>query len=132
MPDHVAVWTGFDQDRARRIFAGSDALLMPSRFEPCGLAQMQAMRYGTLPIVNPVGGLGDTVEDAGGDAADHRGNGFRMSSPDVAGLGRAVARAAALQREPLAWSRAVHAAMSRDWSWSAPAASYLELYRRLA
>lgn len=122
-PDRVALRVRFDEALAHRIFAGVDALLMPSRFEPCGLAQMQAMRYGTLPIVNPVGGLYDTVTDGA--------DGFHMRAATAAGLSEAVARAAALKRDRARWSRAVTTAMARDWSWEQPAARYLELYRRL-
>jgi starch synthase len=132
MPEHVAVRFGFDEALARRIFAGCEGLLMPSRFEPCGLAQMQAMRYGALPIVNPVGGLADTVDDPGDDGLrEGQGTGFHMDRPDLRGLVRAVSRAVALHRDAAGWSRAVAAAMARDWSWQAPAERYLDLYRRL-
>jgi starch synthase len=131
-PDHLAVRFGFDQPLAHRIFAGADALLMPSRFEPCGLAQMSAMRYGTLPIASPVGGLADTVHDPGDAAlAAGQGTGFLLRRPDVASLVEAVTRAAALRRDRSAWSRAVASAMAHDWSWSQPASQYHALYQRL-
>ena len=131
--EHLSVEIEFDPALARRILAGSDAVLMPSRFEPCGLTQMYAMRYGAVPIVNPVGGLRDTVDDPGDAALGHgAGTGFAMTAPSAAALHRAVARAATLHRDhPVGWRRLVRACMQRDFSWSAPAARYLQLYRQL-
>jgi len=133
LPDHVSVEIGFDPGLARRIFAGSDAILMPSRFEPCGLTQLYAMRYGAIPIFNPVGGLRDTVVDPGDAAlASGQGTGFAMTDASAAALRRAVERAAHLHRdEPAGWPRLVRAAMRRDFSWRGPAGSYLSLYRQL-
>jgi starch synthase len=131
--EQLSVELEFDPALARRILAGSDAVLMPSRFEPCGLTQMYAMRYGAVPIVNPVGGLRDTVEDPGDEAlARGEGTGFAMTDPSAAALRRAVVRAAALHRDhPAGWRRLVRACMQRDFSWSAPAARYLDLYRQI-
>ncbi len=124
---------GFEHDYnaalGHTIFAGSDLLLMPSRFEPCGLAQMQAMAYGTIPVVTGVGGLRDTVIDD--DVDPERGTGFVSQSVDAAGMVDAVHRAAR------AWSsRRRRAAirrrgMSIDWSWAGPAAQYRRLYAEI-
>jgi starch synthase len=127
---HVSIDIGFEPALARRIFAGSDAILMPSRSEPCGLTQMYAMRYGAIPIVNPVGGLRDTVLDPG-DAAPGEGTGLAMTGASAAGLRAAVERAAILHRDRPAWRALVGAAMARDLSWRGPAGEYLALYRRL-
>ena len=91
-PDLVAFRHGYDDPLAHRLFAGGDLLLMPSRFEPCGLAQMQAMRYGTLPVVTDVGGLHDTVVDV--DAEPARGTGVVVSRPSELDLVDGLHRAA--------------------------------------
>lgn len=122
-PDTVAVRIGFDVAFARRVYAGCDALVMPSRFEPCGLNQLYAMRYGTVPIVHAVGGLRDTVDGDTGVSFEHA---------DVAGLRWAMSRAAGLFRgDPAAWAAMARAGMDRDWSWERSARAYLELYRQL-
>jgi starch synthase len=106
---------------------------MPSRFEPCGLTQLYAMRYGTVPVVHAVGGLRDTVLDPG-DAALARGEGtgFRFEHPTVEGLHWALARAVRMYRErPEGWRAIMQAGMRQDFSWARSAASYLELYGHL-
>ncbi len=128
-PDDVAFVEGFDDPLGHRLIGGGDLLLMPSRFEPCGLTQMQAMRYGTLPVVTGVGGLLDTVADA--DAHPRHGTGFVAPAPDPTALLDAWHRALR------AWSnrsrrRAIQRrAMRTDWSWVEPARSYVELYECL-
>ncbi len=92
-PDHVYFADGYNETLAHKIFAGSDLLLMPSRFEPCGLAQMQAMAYGTIPVVTDVGGLHDTVIDADADRAN--GTGFHAATIDVPGVVDALHRGSA-------------------------------------
>jgi starch synthase len=129
--DHVAVTIGFDVARARRIYAGADVFLMPSRFEPCGIGQLYAMRYGAVPVVHAVGGLRDTVTDAGdeGNAAG-LGTGFHFAFADLLGLRWGVERALAMYRQrPAGWRALVGAAMRRDSSWAAPARAYLDEYR---
>ncbi|HUJ62018.1 MAG TPA: glycosyltransferase, partial [Kofleriaceae bacterium] len=108
---------------------GSDLFAMPSRFEPCGLGQLYAMRYGAIPIVSDVGGLRDTVIDSGprGD-----GTGVVFAPPSAAALLAGIERAVALVRDPAALRAVRRAAMLRDSSWSASARQYLELYRMLA
>jgi starch synthase len=123
---------GFDVALARRIYAGVDALLMPSRFEPCGLNQLYAMRYGTVPIVRRVGGLADTVDDPGDEAlAAGRGTGFCFDRDSIDDLYGAVHRATKLFGDRAGWSRLVASAMGRDWSWNASAGAYVQLYREL-
>lgn len=124
----ISVRIGFDLGYARRIYAGSDVFVMPSRFEPCGLGQLYAMRYGTIPIVHAVGGLADTVRDA--DTRDN-GTGFRFTAPTAASLLDAITRAVDAARDRDAWAGLQRRAMSRDSSWSSSSAAYLALYRDL-
>ncbi len=129
--DHVAVRIDFDVAQAHRIYAGADALLMPSRFEPCGLNQLYAMRYGTVPIVRSVGGLRDTVRDAA-TSSDGVGTGFRFEHALVSGLHWAVDTAAQVFRdEPARWAAIRGSAMARDSSWSASARKYAAIYDRI-
>ena len=129
-PDRLAVRIGFDPALARRMYAGGDLLVMPSRFEPCGLAQLYAMRYGTVPVVSAVGGLKDTVLDPGDEAlAAGGGTGFRFEVVDAAGLRWALGRAARMFATDPAGFAAVRAAgMGRDSSWGPSAAAYAALY----
>jgi len=139
----VAVRIGFDPALARRLYGGADLFVMPSRFEPCGLGQLYAMRYGAVPVVAAVGGLRDTVIDAGDDelaladpspwpAAERRahGTGFRFEHVDLAGLRWALGRAVRMFRDAPAAFAAVRAAgMRRDSSWDASAREYVQVYR---
>jgi starch synthase len=118
----------FDEGLAHRIYAGCDLFLMPSRFEPCGLAQMYAMRYGAVPVVRLTGGLADTVADA--DGPDGTGLVFRPYTPGA--FQEAVLRGAALWRDGTRWLALVRRAMSRRFSWAASAAAYEDLYAALA
>lgn len=128
-PGRVAVRVGFDGILARRIFAGSDLFAVPSRTEPCGLTQMQALRYGAVPVVHSTGGLADTVRDAGEMG---QGSGFVFSPHGPDELHHALGRAVELWREdPEGWRRVQSAGMQRDWSWREPAAEYAALYREL-
>ena len=128
----VAVFVGYDEARAHRIFAGADALLMPSRFEPCGLAQLYAMRYGTLPVVRRVGGLADTVVDADDSSlAAGRATGIVFDAANAEALATAVGRMVALYRRHAAWAGLQHTAMQQDFSWRGPARRYLALYEEL-
>ena len=123
----ISVRVGFDLAYARRIYAGSDLFVMPSRFEPCGLGQLYAMRYGTLPVVHAVGGLVDTVRDA--DTAD--GTGFQFGEPTAAALLGAIERAVEVARDRDSFAALRRRAMSRDSSWTSSAAAYVALYRSL-
>jgi starch synthase len=145
-PQQVSVSLTFGADISRRIYAGSDMLLMPSRFEPCGLTQMLAMRYGSIPIVHRTGGLADTVceFDPTADAQhadldplpdsmapdETAGNGFSFSRYDPFHLFAAVVRALEVYRFPDIWQRLMQRAMRADYSWDASAERYVALYRR--
>ncbi len=117
---------GFDEAMAHQITAGADFLLMPSRYEPCGLSQMYALKYGTVPVVRVTGGLADTVEPW--DPASGAGTGFVFEEATPAALADAVRRALAVWAQPAAWRRIVGNGMSRDYSWSRSAARYRDLY----
>ncbi len=128
-PAHLAFRRGYDDGLAHLLFGAGDLLLMPSRFEPCGLAQMQAMRYGTLPVVTDVGGLHDTVVDL--DVHPAEGTGIVAHEPSSAalvdGLHRGV-RAVNARRSRRAAQRR---GMKADWSWREPAREHVEHYEKL-
>ena len=126
--DSVAVRIGYDEKTAHRLQAGADALIVPSRFEPCGLVQLYALRYGTLPVVRRTGGLADTVVDAGPDARAEKGTGFLFSEPSGASLSEAMGRALDAYRDAAAWTRLQRNAMDQDFTWSAAAERYVALY----
>jgi starch synthase len=126
-PHSVAVQIGYDENRARRIVAGADVIVVPSRFEPCGLTQMYGLAYGTLPLVRRVGGLADTVTDA----AAPDGNGFVFEEANAAALGAALERVFSLWRKPHNWAKLRRQAMRADFGWEPSARRYLDLYRGL-
>ncbi len=131
-PGRVHVHVGYDEARAHRLIAGADAILVPSRFEPCGLTQLYGLRYGTLPIVRRVGGLADTVVDADTAAlAAGRATGFSFDAATPAALERCVRRAIEMHARPPAWQALMRTAMAQDLSWVGPARDYLALYQRL-
>jgi starch synthase len=125
-PHQVSVSIGFDAALAQRIYAGADMLWMPSRFEPCGLAQLIALRYGTIPVVRATGGLADTVRDY--DPVNETGNGFRFEAYDPWQFFAAVVRAAETFRHPKSWSWLVQHDMREDVSWTRSAQRYAQLY----
>ena len=127
-PDRVWFHHGYDAPLSHLMFAGGDLLLMPSRFEPCGLAQMQAMAYGTVPVVTAVGGLRDTVIDA--DFA-RDGNGFVATTLDESGVVDALHRGLRAVRHKGRRRAIQRRGMARDWSWDRPAQAYLDLYGEL-
>jgi starch synthase len=129
-PDWFAFVDGYDESLSHLMFAGADLYVMPSRFEPCGLTQMQAMRYGTIPIVSGVGGLVDTVVDA--DADGRNGTGFVAARPAPADLLAAMFRAGRRIADRRRRNTMQRRGMAIDWSWRGPAAEYRELYERLA
>jgi starch synthase len=129
-PGRVGCVIGYDEGLAHQMQAGIDALLVPSRFEPCGLTQLCALRYGALPVVARVGGLADTVIDAN-EAALASGAGTGVQFP-VGALRPALRRTAALWAQPEVWKRLQSNAMRADVSWRRPAAQYAALYRGLA
>jgi starch synthase len=123
-PGAVGAHIGFDDEEARRIFAGSDFLLMPSRFEPCGLSQMYAQKSGTLPIARRTGGLVDTIEDGV--------TGFLFNAISREALSGAVRRATAAFGSRARFDAMRRRAMSRDFAWARPAGRYGALYQSLA
>ena len=126
----LSVHLAFSDRLAHRIEAGSDIFMMPSQYEPCGLNQLYSLRYGTVPVVNPTGGLADTVTDAT-DETIERGTatGFYMSSFHSHALGEALDRAVKIYREqPEIWGRIVRTGMQQDWSWRRSAIQYEQLY----
>ena len=122
LPERVRIEARFDAALARQIYAGADLLLMPSRYEPCGLAQMIAMRYGCLPVVHATGGLSDTVTDA---------TGFRFKSATPRSLRSAILKALAVYPDRERWIQLQKTAMRADFSWAGSAQKYLELYESL-
>ena len=125
----VAVRIGYDEALAHRLIAGSDAILVPSRFEPCGLTQLYGQRYGTVPVVRRVGGLADTVVDATDEAlAADRATGFAFDLATPAALDGAVQRAITAYAEPTGWQRLMLRGMAQDFSWGGAARKYIALY----
>ncbi|MGQ9364736.1 glycogen synthase GlgA [Azospirillum sp. ST 5-10] len=132
-PGRIGVRIGYDEVLSHRIQAGADLLLVPSRSEPCGLTQLYALKYGTLPLVRRTGGLADTVIDATPAAvADGVATGFTFAQPSAQDLLFALRRAVALYRRPGRWRVLRERAMTRDFGWQQPAEEYLELYRAIA
>jgi len=128
-PGAVHFHRTFDESFAHRIYAGSDLFLMPSRFEPCGLGQMIAMRYGSVPVASKTGGLNDTVFEEAGDGRPA--NGFLSAPGDGADLARSLDRALAAYGAP-GWSERVRAGMSADFSWDRSVEAYLDVFREAA
>jgi len=129
-PGRVSVRLGYDEAFAHQLIAGSDAILVPSRFEPCGLTQLYALRYGTVPIVRRVGGLADTVVDANEDTlARDVATGFQFGPATADALGRTLQRAVLAYRRPALWQQLVRRGMAQDFSWEPVAQQYLALYK---
>ncbi len=126
-PDKVYAYIGFNSELARRIYSAVDMFLMPSQSEPCGLAQMISLRYGTLPIVRETGGLRDSIKDAGSEG----GNGFTFKTYNAHDMLDACRRAKDYYWSRDAWSKLVTHAMKCDFSWSTSAELYMGLYREL-
>ena len=125
-PDQVGIFLTFNASLSRRIYAGSDLFLMPSRFEPCGLGQMIAMRYGSVPVLRAVGGLADTVRDY--DPATGDGTGFVFEAYDPMALYTALVRAVDAYRHQNIWRELQTQCMQQDFSWETSARKYVELY----
>ncbi len=128
-PKQMYFYTGFNEKLARQIYTGGDIFLMPSRFEPCGLGQLMAMRYGNIPVVRMTGGLKDTVINHTDSKRTSTGFGFKQAIPSA--FRSAVDTAVETWRKPATWKRIVKRAMCRDSSWDASAKSYAKLYRSL-
>ncbi len=126
-PGKVSVTLGFVPELSRKIYAGADIFLMPSQSEPCGLAQMISMRYGTVPVVRETGGLRDTVRDNGGE----NGNGFTFKTYNANDMLDAVKRAVRDYQDKAIWNALVERAMRCDYSWSSSADEYIKTYNEL-
>lgn len=131
-PGRVAVRLGYDEALAHRLIAAGDLILVPSRFEPCGLTQLYGLRYGTLPLVRRVGGLADTVVDTNHDTLQaDAATGFVFDEASPAALGATIGRAADAWADQDLWRALMQRAMAKDYSWGAAAKRYLSLYRAL-
>ncbi len=126
-PDKVGLKLGFDTNLAHKIYAGSDMFLMPSNSEPCGLAQLVALRYGTIPIVRETGGLNDTIKDSG----NGEGNGFTFANYNAHDMQNTVWRALAGYADKNGWAILRKRAMECDNSWSSSANKYIRLYKEI-
>jgi starch synthase len=127
-PDRFAIHLGYDEPRAHLIQGGADMFLLPSRFEPCGLGQMYAQRYGTVPVVHAVGGLADSVEPF--DQERGTGTGFTFTPHTPEALFVALSQAVGVFADPVAWRALQARGAVRDFSWERSAAQYVEVYRR--
>jgi starch synthase len=127
-PENVAIALAFDNTLAHRIYGGSDIFLMPSYYEPCGLGQMIALRYGSVPVVRATGGLADTIQEF--DPATGKGNGFVFSEYSGAALVAAMDRAAAVHADAKKWTRLMKNGMRAEFSWEKSARKYATAYRK--
>jgi starch synthase len=131
-PGSIGVEIGYDEALARLVIAGADCMVLPSRFEPCGLTQLYALRYGSLPLVRRTGGLADTVVDATpAHLDDGTATGFAFDAATPEALGAALKDAAALHGNQPRWRQMMRQAMTRDFSWAQSARQYRALYREL-
>jgi starch synthase len=128
-PDRLRSFAQMDERLAHRIIAGADMILVPSRFEPCGLTQLYGLKYGSVPIVRRTGGLVDTVADCTPETLEAgTATGFLFDDPTPEALGECVQRALDLYHDAASWRRLMVAGMSQDWSWESSAKRYLDLY----
>jgi starch synthase len=125
-PMKISVHIGFDDGLARRIFAGSDFFIMPSRFEPCGLAQQYAMKYGSIPVARKTGGLADTIIDV--DTQKDRANGFLFEEISSDAINEVIHRAIKLFQKPELFDKIRHNGMNSTFSWDIAAKKYGEVY----
>lgn len=128
-PRQTGIHLCFDPSMARRIYAGADVFLMPSRYEPCGLGQMISLRYGTIPVVRKTGGLADTVREF--NPLTEEGNGFLFESYSSSEMLAAIKRALGLYIEKDKWGRLIRNAMKEDFSWDRSAKEYAKLYQKI-
>jgi starch synthase len=125
----MSVKIGFDETLAHRIMAGADMLLVPSRYEPCGLTQIYALRYGTVPIVRATGGLDDTILQF--DKVSGQGNGFKFVEYEAKAFLEKIQEAVALFEDNATWMKLVTNGMKCDFSWERSAREYLSLYEEV-
>ena len=126
-PDQVKVFFEFNKELSKKIYAGSDIFLMPSKSEPCGLSQMIASRYGTIPVVRETGGLYDTIKPYNKYTGE--GNGFTFANYNAHEMKDAVKRAVELYSDKKKWNTLVKTVMDVDFSWGASAEKYMDLYK---
>jgi starch synthase len=132
-PQSVAVRIGYDEQLSHRLIAGADVILVPSRFEPCGLTQLYGLKYGTLPLVRKVGGLADTVVDSSlENIGDSLATGFVFETLDDIGINSALRRVFALYRRQADWNTVQQCAMQQLFDWDAAAVQFLTLYQQIA
>ncbi|MDP2167812.1 MAG: glycogen synthase GlgA [Thermodesulfovibrionales bacterium] len=129
-PGRVSLHLGHDEAFAHRVYAGSDIIVIPSRYEPCGLTQMIAHRYGTVPVARQTGGLADTIEDY--DHLKGSGTGFLFADYTPDALRRAIGRSLCVYANLPAWKGVVVSGMKKDFSWRSSAKKYLSLYESLS
>jgi len=129
-PEDVALAAKLDEELAHQIYAGSDLFLMPSRYEPCGLSQMIAMKYGSLPMVTKVGGLVDTVVGYQEDSDNAGATGFFIEGFSERSIADTLAKALELYEDKKIWNKLVKNAMLKDNSWDHSAQTYFELYKK--
>ena len=130
-PESISIQIGYDEDQAHRIIAGSDIILVPSRFEPCGLTQLYGLIYGTLPLVHKVGGLADTVVDCSlENMADSIATGFVFDKFEYSEYLKAIKRAFALYERKADWKRVQKIAMKQETSWNNSAQKLLDIYKK--
>ncbi len=122
----IGIGTGFNDPLAHQIIAGSDIFMIPSRYEPCGLTQMYALKYGTIPLVRATGGLNDTVFNY--DKETGTGNGFKFDSADPDELLACITQAVSLYKDKRNWKQLISNAMKEDFSWNRSAEKYIEIY----
>jgi starch synthase len=131
-PGRVGLRIGYDEALSRRMFAGGDAVLVPSRFEPCGLTQMYGLRFGTLPVVAAVGGLADTVIGLSpATLSAGVATGITFHPTDATAFGQALRKLADLHANPAQWAQVQGNAMRAEVGWGASAAAYAALYGRI-
>jgi len=131
-PGQVGVQLGYHEAFSHRIIGGADVIMVPSRFEPCGLTQLYGLKYGTLPLVRRTGGLADTVVDCAlENLADGTASGFVFEEPTGQSLASAIRRAFVLWSRPKHWRHVQQHAMGIDFGWKVAAQEYLTLYNRL-
>ena len=130
-PDKVRALITYDRDLSKRIYAATDIFLMPSKSEPCGLSQMIASRYGAIPVVRETGGLYDSIKPYWLDGKTVKGNGFTFANYNAGELKERTEAALALWQDEEARKKLVTKIMKTDFSWSASANSYLEMYAEL-
>ena len=123
------VHIGYDTTLAHKVEAGSDMFLMPSRYEPCGLSQFYAMKYGTVPVVHGTGGLESTIEEWNAEARS--GTGFKFHGYKAANFLAAIQRALGVFPDKAAWQTLMRNGMAQDFSWVKPAAEYVEVYEQV-